>query len=231
MSLEARATACAGNNADFYGAVFDAQRLTWVRDRSCWISTEKPPPYYSQLVTLSPENTIEQLARITDLRWLLTHPWSFKDAFCTLDVSSDGFEILFEAQWIWRDPAKVKRPDSWIQVKWPAQLRKWEAAWAANGSPTPVTVFKEPLLDEPGFYVMAQVHNGEIIGGAIANFSEDVVGLSNVFGASFAAAADAVQSLQSDLPVVGYERGDDLIAAKACGFAEVAPLRVWLTGP
>lgn len=229
MSSEDRATACAGNNADFYGAVFDAQRLTWVRDRSCWISTEKPPPYYSQLVTLSPENTIEQLARITDLRWLLTHPWSFKDAFCTLDVSSDGFEILFEAQWIWRDPAKVKRPDSWIQVKWPAQLRKWEAAWAANGSPTPVTVFKEPLLDEPGFYVMAQIQNGEIVGGAIANFSEDVVGLSNVFGASFAAAADAVQSLQRDLPVVGYERGDDLIAAKACGFAEVAPLRVWLT--
>jgi hypothetical protein len=223
-----RAILCAANNADFYGAVFDAQLLTWTRDRSCWMSTEQPPPYYSQLVTLTPEN-IEQLARITDLRWLLTQPWSFKDAFCTLDVSSDGFEILFEAQWIWRDPAKVKRPDSWMQVKWPAQLRRWETAWAANGSPTHVTVFKEPLLADPNFLVMAQVQEGEIVGGAVANISDEVMGLSNVFGASFSAAADAVQSLNSDLAVVGYERGHDLIAAKSCGFTEVAPLRVWMT--
>jgi hypothetical protein len=229
MSLEDRVKACAGNNADFYGAIFDAQLLTWTRDRSCWMSIEQPPPYYSQLVTLSPENTIEQLARVTDLRWLLTRPWSFKDAFCTLDVSSDGFEILFEAQWIWRDPAKVKRPDGWEKVREPWQLRKWEAAWAGNGSPTLVTIFKEPLLADPYICVMAQIQNGETVGGAIGNFSDDVVGLSNVFGASFAAAADAVQSLSGDLPVVGYERGDDLVAAKACGFAEVAPLRVWQT--
>ena len=163
------------------------------------------------------------------MRWLLTRPWSFKDAFCTLDVSSEGFEILFEAQWIWRDPAKVKCPDSWMQVKWPAQLRRWEAAWAANGSPTPVTVFREPLLADKNVFVMAQVHNGEVVGGAIANLSDEVMGLSNVFGASFSIAADAVQSLNSELPVVGYERGDDLIAAKACGFTEIAPLRVWLT--
>jgi hypothetical protein len=229
MSLEDRAKACAANNADFYGAVFDAQLLTWTRDRSCWMSTEQPPPYYSQLVTLSPENTIEQLARIMDLRWLLTHPWSFKDAFCTLDVSSDGFEILFEAQWFWREPAKVKRPDGWMQVKWPAQLRKWEAAWAANGSPTPVQVFKDPLLSDPHFFVMAQLQNGEIVGGAIGNISDGVLGLSNVFGASFSAAADAVQSLSNALPIVGYERGDDLVASRACGFTEVAPLRVWMT--
>jgi hypothetical protein len=229
MSPEDRAKACAANNADFYGAVFDAQLLTWTRDRSCWVSTEQPPPYYSQLVTLSPENTIEQLAKIMDLRWLLSHPWSFKDAFCTLDVASDGFEILFEAQWIWRDPAKVKRPDGWVQVKWPAQLRKWEAAWAANGSPTPVQVFKEPLLADPYVFVMAQLHNGEIVGGAIGNISDGVLGLSNVFGASFAAAADAVQSLNGDLAVVGYERGDNLVAARGCGFTEVAPLRVWMT--
>ncbi len=226
-----RTVLCADNNADFYCSVFDAQGLAWKRNAACWLSVEQPPPYYSQLVTLSPENTIEQLAKITDLRWRLTRPWSFKDAFCTLDVSSQGFEILFEAQWIWRGPAKVNCPDGWLQVKEPAQLRKWEAAWAANGSPTSVTVFKEPLLTDPRFCVMAQVQNGEVVGGAIGNFSDEVMGLSNVFGASFAAAADAAQSLNGDLPVVGYQRGDALIAAKACGFAEVAPLRVWLTSP
>jgi hypothetical protein len=76
---------------------------------------------------------------------------------------------------------------------------------------------------------MAQLQNGEIVGGAIGNISGDVMGLSNVFGVSFSAAADAVQSLNSGLPVVGYERGDDLVAARACGFTEVAPLRVWMT--
>jgi hypothetical protein len=41
---------------------------------------------------------------------------------------------------------------------------------------------------------------------------------------------DAVHWLFPTLPVVGYERGDDLAAAVRHGFEPVGPLRIWLHG-
>jgi hypothetical protein len=40
----------------------------------------------------------------------------------------------------------------------------------------------------------------------------------------------AVAKLRPGLPIVGYERGQDLAAARQAGFRVLGPLRVWARG-
>lgn len=62
-----------------------------------------------------------------------------------------------------------------------------------------------------------------------------MVGLSNLFAAdeadtdtAWAGALNAIAARWPELPVVGYESGDDLDAAVRAGFTPIGPLRVWL---
>jgi len=70
--------------------------------------------------------------------------------------------------------------------------------------------------------------------GCIANRSRGVVGLSNVFStnepasAVYEAAAIAASTFAAGLPLVGYELGEALRAARAAGFEAAGALRVWL---
>ena len=91
----------------------------------------------------------------------------------------------------------------------------------------------EPLRD-PTVSILA-AHEREGLGaGAIANRTGSVVGVSNVFTTTIALNevwADlpaAVGDVFPSTPLVGYERGDDLHAARDSGFAAIGPLRIWL---
>ncbi len=65
--------------------------------------------------------------------------------------------------------------------------------------------------------------------GVIANVSNDCVGLSNCFGQNaFPAAATLCGEVShGELPIVGYERGDDLTTALNIGFSATGKLRIW----
>lgn len=73
-----------------------------------------------------------------------------------------------------------------------------------------------------------------MIAGAIASRSDEVVGISNVFAldggteTAWPLVLDAAHQLFPTLPVVGYEHGDDLVAAVRHGFEPIGPLRIWL---
>jgi len=43
-------------------------------------------------------------------------------------------------------------------------------------------------------------------------------------------AVRAVAALRPGLPIVGYEQGKDLAAARAAGFRVLGPLRIWARG-
>jgi hypothetical protein len=82
--------------------------------------------------------------------------------------------------------------------------------------------------------VIAALMHDRIIAGAIANRTDDVVGLSNVFAPEGAAArfwpgciGTAIDAF-AGLPLVGYESGGELAIALALGFEAVGPLRVWV---
>lgn len=122
---------------------------------------------------------------------------------------------------------------AWDVAGDPDMLRAWALAWDDGGGNA--DLFRTELLDDPATFVLAgQSPGGRVIAGAIASRSDEVVGISNVFALDGGAEAawplvlDAVHRLFPTLPVVGYEHGDDLVAAVRHGFEPVGPLRIWL---
>jgi hypothetical protein len=86
------------------------------------------------------------------------------------------------------------------------------------------------LADTNVVFVSIQRDDG-IVGGGILNQAADVVGLSNLFGLPIDVVWRSLVATAGEffpgLPLVGYERGDDLAAAHRAGFETVGPLRVW----
>jgi hypothetical protein len=97
-------------------------------------------------------------------------------------------------------------------------------------------LFRPVLLTDPDCVILACHRDGALVGGVIAYTSDGVTGISNVFksasagGPLWPSAVRAVAALRPRLPVVGYERGEDLAAARTAGFRVLGPLRVWTRG-
>ena len=70
-----------------------------------------------------------------------------------------------------------------------------------------------------------------IVGGGIINGGAEVVGLSNLFGSAVDMVWRNLAAMAGEifpgLPLVGYESGQELAAAKLAGFETVGSLRVW----
>jgi hypothetical protein len=130
-------------------------------------------------------------------------------------------------------PAGGEEP-SWDVVTNPGDLVRWEAAWAGGGEL--IGLFPTALLDDPDCAVLACRQDGTQVGGAIAFTAGGVTGISNVFksgitdGPLWAGAVRAVARVRPGLPIVGYERGEDLAEARRAGFTVLGPLRVWARG-
>jgi len=73
----------------------------------------------------------------------------------------------------------------------------------------------------------------ELVAGAIAHHTDDVVGLSNVFVppedrvAFWAGCVSMAQERFPGVPRVGYEHGPELTIAREIGFEILQPLQVW----
>jgi hypothetical protein len=81
--------------------------------------------------------------------------------------------------------------------------------------------------------LLATDAGGNVAAGAIGNRSGTVVGLSDLFTVSadpdavWTSAVAALSAGFPGLPLVGYERGEDLAVAHRAGFTSVGRLRVW----
>ncbi|MES5823395.1 hypothetical protein [Streptomyces sp. RG80] len=226
--------AAARNNAQWCAAMSRSHGLAGEFGAQAWTVSSRTPPYYPDAVTLVPDADPAALAVTIDTD---APGASVKDSFADLDLTEAGFHVLFEAQWIHR-PATTPAPASdlaWDVVGDPDTLRAWALAWDdGNGD---ADLFRPELLDDPATFVLAgRSADGRIVAGAVANRSDHVVGISNVFAphggpdAAWPVVLDALHGLFPDLPVVGYEQGDDLAAAVRHGFEPLGPLRIWLHG-
>ncbi|WP_373305832.1 hypothetical protein [Streptomyces filipinensis] len=197
-----------------------------------WAAPARTPLYYPDAVTLVPHADRAALATRIDTA---TPGASVKDSFADLDLTEAGFQVLFEAQWIHRPagaPALTSDLD-WYVVGAPDTLRAWALAWDdGNGN---ADLFRPELLDDSATFVLAgQSASGRVVAGAVASRSNHVVGITNVFAldggpdVAWPVVLGAVHRLFPTLPVVGYEQGDDLMAAIRHGFEPVGPLRIWL---
>ena len=230
--VDNRALQAAANNADLYALVFEAQELRFDRYIYAFVARNQPPPYYSNLTVLSPDHSGEILDVLAQLSTCFDGKIGFKDSFCQFDVAQNGFDLLFKAAWIWRYAAPAQMPPSWDVVQNEADLADWEAAWKACGSPTSVHMFRPALLTCSNIAFLGKRDaKGGFSCGAIANASADCAGLSNVFAVApnthaFAEASTAASAVFPELPLVGYETGNSLAHARACGFETDGALRI-----
>jgi hypothetical protein len=222
-----RAVLAAANNADLYGAVFRARGIPFVRDKTMLQAQGNPPPYYSHAVILDPNHGSELLDRLHTLQADFPDGIGVKDSFRTLDLSQIGLEILFQAEWIWAETIAIPSAAEWQRITNPKDLLAWETAW--NGtSPTATRIFSDSLLSNPDIAFWGRESGQGFDAGCIANLSEQVVGISNVFGVNaYYEAAYQVSRFGQGRAVVGYERDDTLVAALSAGFEAMCGLRVW----
>jgi hypothetical protein len=237
------------NNVFWYQAMFLAHGIGHASDDLTWWTTAAPPPFHSNLVVLSPraadEHIRQQLRSIE--RALSPGGLSMKDSFAKLDLSASGYEILFEASWIWREPGVPRHPGTtdtsaaWSVVTSPAELQAWEDTWwgdERNKLAAPASCqFPASLLASPNHRFLIKMKGRRIVAGAIASRSPGAVGLSNTFclGSAMFNDWDGLIQCASEhfpgVPLVGYERGAALECALSAGFAATGPLRVWNRAP
>jgi hypothetical protein len=214
------------NNAALCDAVCRTHGLDPRFERAMWTSAVRTPMFYPDAITLGPELSLERLlARIDN-----SPGASVKDSYAALDLRGHGYDVLFEARWIVAEPAPAEGvTGDWVVVATPDAFRAWEAAWRGDDGPRDVLLAR--LLEHDHVTVIAMYDGDRVIGGAILNRSDDVIGISNVFTpdpADWSHLRSFVNARHPDLPLVGYESDAALDAARASGFVDVGSLRVWL---
>lgn len=239
MATDYSITGAARNNALWCNAVGRAHGAPGVFHDALWVNHGEMPRFYPHAVTLTPGGAAEQLAHVAGLA-VARASFAVKDSFAALDLRPLGCDVLFEATWLAR-PAGAPPPaatgDRWTTVGDAGELACWEAAWAGlptgQSVPDAERIFPSALLAEPGVRFLAGRRGGAIVAVAVANETGSVTGLSNVFTPAgdaadcWAGAVALAGRLFPGRPLVGYERGDDLIAARGVGFRPIGELRVW----
>ncbi|MDP1736160.1 MAG: hypothetical protein Q8L23_01825 [Caulobacter sp.] len=220
----------ARNNADWCVAVWRSHGLPVETGPGLVACRRRTPRSYPNVVTVDRNaDAAAQADFIAALCAAAPHvDVGVKDSFVRLDLTDQGFELHFDARWVFRaampdtaDPGPLR----WRRVETAADLAAWEAAWSAS-APAPC-VFRARLLAEPAVAVLAGFDTGDRLrAGGVASRAAGVLGLSNIFG-SRRGFLQAAASLWPDLDMVGYETGDDLKAMEYYGFAALGPLRVW----
>ena len=227
--------AAVANNASWCSAVCGAHGHPSVRGQRLWANPGHGVRFYPDAITLNREVSAAEVLAVVPP----SGAFAVKDSYGTLDLAPVGFLLGIQASWIAR-PAAVgpaSGPD-WHQVTSPGELAAWEATWAGDADADP-PVFARELLADPRCAVLAcrrdRANRREgIVAGAIGYAADGVAGISNVFSTVHPAAPlftslpAAVARLWPGLPVVGYEGGTALDAARQAGFNAIGDLRVWV---
>jgi hypothetical protein len=223
--------AAVANNALWCDAVCRAHGFPGVFTPRVWVSARHELTFYPNVITLRPDITAGEAAPArTGARG-----WAVKDSFARLDLAAEGLALLFEAEWIARAPGPAGPGEpglSWDTVTDAGELLRWETAWAGGDLPV-AALFRPELLADPRCAVLAGRRDGDLVAGIIAFTAGGVTGISNLFGVGLAAgplwasALQAVAAFRPHLPIVGYEHGADLAAARQAGCQALGPLRVW----
>jgi hypothetical protein len=211
-------------NATWCDLVCRLHRFTPEGDARLWWSARRTPDLFPDAVTLVPDlPVLDVLGPITD-----SPGASVKDSFATLDLTEQGWTVLFEATWIARPPGEGADPavsDSFAAIREKLLFAAWCRAWGGPEGALPAG-----LRRAPGVTVLGRDGDGTPPTGAILHRTEiggvAVVGLWNAFG-TWADVAAAASTRHPDAWIVGYEHGAELDAALTAGFTAVGPLRVW----
>jgi hypothetical protein len=210
-----------------------------------WINRAPLPRFYPNAQTLV-ELSSRQINLIRELiEQGLPSGWAVKDSFASLDLTTCGFTPLFDAQWIYLTPDRLRTIRSapspkvrWEIVRADQVLAEWERAWCeAHHDTDPARIYLPALLEDRDVAILAARRGDHIVAGAIGNQSDGVIGWSNLFVKQerdrpqcAAGSLLMLSEIFPGLPLAGYERGEALRGALLNGFEAIGPLRVWIFG-
>ena len=233
------------NNAQWCHSVCHAHGRPGEFFEAIWINRAPLPRFYPNAQTLA-ERSSRQIDLIRELtNQGLPSGWAVKDSFASLDLTTCGFTPLFDAQWIYLTPERLRavRSASAPEVRWEIvranrMLAEWERAWCeANHDANRARVYLPALLEDRDVAILAARRGEHIVAGAIGNRSDGVVGWSNLFVKQVGDLPGCTEGsllmlsgIFPGLPLVGYEEGDALRGALLTGFEAIGPLRVWIFG-
>jgi hypothetical protein len=196
-----------------------------IRD-DVWAAYAPPPPLHSAAKSVEPTVRPDRvLAAVEGLE-----QGGIADSFGSFDLTAEGFELLFEAQWIHR-PASQDRsglPPGWSVVRSAAELQRWTSHHDTQ------QVLLPGLLDRSSFLVLSRrgVDDADITGGVVLHLGTAAVSVSNLWADEpdqvWAEVVSAAAALFPGRALVGYEYGTDLERAQSVGFAAIGPQRVWV---
>jgi hypothetical protein len=218
--------AAARNNAQWCDVVCRAHGLSPRFEADAWTNARRTPAAFPDAITLSTAASAQRLLESVDV----SDGCSVKDSFSELELRGYGFRVLFEAQWI-VGPRVVDDV--------PARSPRWDDVndvdeWIAARTHPVINreALRRCLLDDSVSALVARSADS-IVAGAVVNSSSDVVGISNVFVragdpvAHWRSALAAIRTRYPTLPIVGYELGSMLVAARGAGCQSLGRLRVW----
>jgi hypothetical protein len=218
------------NNARWCDLVVRSHGGRGVFAQDAWTSPTRGPLLFPDAVTLIPSPRVPDLLSRIDS----SPGCTIKDSFASLDLTADGFSILFEAQWI-MSPAQPDRewsvPSEWSKITDPDGMALWEVAWFHDNQPAGLLL---PGLISEGVVVLGRIENDRVIAGGIVSRSAQAAGISNVFteagrgSETWSALAQCARAFFPDLPLIGYERDQELAHAQSTGFHTAGELQVWI---
>ncbi|HEY0460167.1 MAG TPA: hypothetical protein VGC97_13600 [Pyrinomonadaceae bacterium] len=227
------------NNNDLYEAVFSAQNINFRHTELIWYCTEKTPPFYSNLVTISRDWRTDEIFDSIEENFKRGNweKWSIKDSFAALDLTTRGFRKLFDAQWLYLEAAEFTPADNSLEIEYEIVvseriLADWRKAWDGDEQ-LGKRIFRSAMLENPKIYFLAGYQNEKIVTGCLVNKTGEAFGISNFFAPDsgveyWSEMIKFIHAFVNFADLVGYERKGLVKKLQPLGFEAVGDLTVWL---
>lgn len=114
------------NNISWCKHVCETHGITYhTKENICGLSS-KAPTFYPEIITANSRATSGVVNEFNGKGKVL----SVKDSFANLDLSAFGFDILFEAEWIFHEPVPNDKPfpSTWRVVTTKDELAIWASS-------------------------------------------------------------------------------------------------------
>lgn len=205
----------------WYSDLFELHGLSAKATPDVWTATDPPPRRHSAVKTLRPGVAVD-----TVLRAIGAHEHgSIADSFGDLDLATQGFELLIDATWLYREPGPrppVGLPPGWSVVRNQRLLTEWNREHDTEG------VFLPSMLTHPRFTILARTSRRTLTAGAVLHDTGFAVGLSNTWchdEFDWEGLLASVATLHPAQPLVSYAA--DAAPYIGAGFEPLGPQRVW----